>query len=454
MQTNEPGSLQNKFQDFGAAPTEQLWNSIATNLDEKKKRRGAFWWWFIGAAAFVTLLFGVYQLGYNDGAKENHAEVVRNKNQSRYLTGSNTKIQNALVQENSNNKIHNETLIENETTSDQNLENLVKKNNDNNLLPKNENESLRNNSINNSAKSSDLKNINTKNKEIESTIIAETVIIQPNSINREASTNENFLLTNDVNKIPNPSFPKIEQTYSHPQLMLEPLVQIEKPTPKNHLEIGFNIGTLKGLNTNDQNLVQDPSLSLFSADNLDATNTIEGTGLASFSNLSESQVNIRRPIQFEFTIERNIKKRGHFQTGLTLGMLFSNNFYSSGGVSSVHSKFLSIGIPLHFNFDLIQRNRFSIYTGIGVNYEVPVFESVKTSYSTSALESFSTKNFTKGYMISAQLNTGFRFQINQSLKLDFRPNLRYYIHQSLKSVYPALERKIWIGASLGLVWQL
>jgi len=444
MQTNEPGSLQNKFQDFGAVPSEQLWNSIATNLDEKKKRRGVFWWWFIGAASFVTVLFGVYQLGYNDGAKENNTVHIEIENQNSHFGYAQCK----------NNKIHNETLIENETTSDQNLENLVKKNNDNNLLPKNENESLKNNSINNSAKSSDLKNINTKNKEIESTIIAETVIIRPNSINREASTNENFLLTNDVNKIPNSSFPKIEQTYSHPQLMLEPLVQIEKPTPKNHLEIGFNIGTLKGLNTNDQNLVQDPSLSLFSADNLDATNSIEGTGLASFSNLSESQVNIRRPIQFEFTIERNIKKRGHFQTGLTLGMLFSNNFYSSGGVSSVRSKFLSIGIPLHFNFDLIQRNRFSIYTGIGVNYEVPVFESVKTSYSTSALESVSTKNFTKGYMISTQVNTGIRFQINQNLKLDFRPNLRYYIHQSLKSVYPALERKIWIGASLGLVWEI
>lgn len=45
MQNNEDrGSLAEKFRDFGAAPSDALWNSISEQLGEKKKRRIAAWW--------------------------------------------------------------------------------------------------------------------------------------------------------------------------------------------------------------------------------------------------------------------------------------------------------------------------------------------------------------------------------------------------------------------------
>ena len=47
MQTNQPGSLKDRFENFGSAPSAGLWNAIESSLgDEKKKRRGFFWWWF------------------------------------------------------------------------------------------------------------------------------------------------------------------------------------------------------------------------------------------------------------------------------------------------------------------------------------------------------------------------------------------------------------------------
>src|SRR5687768_7733143 len=77
MQTDKPGSLGDKFDGFGAAPTDQLWNSIASSLDQKeKKKRGAFWWWFGGIAASVALLFGIYQLGYQAGKSESATTVT------------------------------------------------------------------------------------------------------------------------------------------------------------------------------------------------------------------------------------------------------------------------------------------------------------------------------------------------------------------------------------------
>ena len=443
MQTNESGSLQNKFQDFGAAPSEQLWDSIAANLDADKKRKGAFWWWFIGVAAIVVLLFGVYQLGYNAGTSEKKSIIVNEE----------TPNPDNQIPTTNNQEISNQTNQQHENSSHQNLANQT---------AVQQNSETKNNSENNMSDNEKVEPTNNSDERpkldiVERTNFEEPIIIVP--INT-STIQQKFEYDDITQKLAISKISKINHTFPEPKLaseptfISEPLVIIENPTPKNKWELGFNIGTLKGFQSSNQDMMADTNASLSTFDNLGAYNSIEGTGISSFSNLSESQVNITRPLQLEMTIARDLGKRWNFQTGLSFGFLFSNNQYYSGGITNVRSRFLSIGIPIHFNYDIIQRQWFSFYSGIGVNYEMPFFESVKTSYSVSALESTSTKDFTKGYMISGQLNAGFRYNLNPKLKLDFRPNLRYYIHQSMQSVYPALERKIWAGASLGLVWLL
>lgn len=436
MQTNEPGSLQNKFQDFGSAPSEQLWNNIAANLDEDKKRKGAFWWWFVGAAAIVVLFFGVYQLGYNAGVSEGDSQMVKYETPTPITIETNEKIPNPNIQ--SPNESNQQTeILSNQNNDEQNSETITNSLNENSETEKSEHHTNNLNIAENS-------NVN------EIDVTPNHSVIHPIENNEPIYTLLNF----EAEKFPPSEISKIKHSLSEPQLIAEPMVIIENPTPKNKWEMGFSVGTLKGFQSSNQNMLADSSASLTTFDNLDQNNSIEGTGISSFSNLSESQVNITRPLQLEMTIARDFGKRWNFQTGLSFGFLSSNNHYSSGSITNVRSRFLSIGIPIHLNYDIVQRQRFSFYSGFGANYEMPFFESVKTSYSVSALESTSTKDFTKGYMISGQLNVGFRYNLNQKLTLDFRPNLRYYIHQSMQSVYPALERKIWAGASLGLVWQL
>lgn len=69
MQNNDQkGSLKNTFSDFGAAPTDGLWNVISEKLDEKKKRRFVFWWWSAGLAAVLVVGFAVWNMNQPSAA--------------------------------------------------------------------------------------------------------------------------------------------------------------------------------------------------------------------------------------------------------------------------------------------------------------------------------------------------------------------------------------------------
>ena len=84
------GGLHNKFEGFGAAPSDQLWDSIASNLDQKKRKRAIFWWWFgSGLFAATTLFIGLnlYQSRDYSSTSLKHPSLKlnhNNKNNQRY----------------------------------------------------------------------------------------------------------------------------------------------------------------------------------------------------------------------------------------------------------------------------------------------------------------------------------------------------------------------------------
>jgi len=68
MQNNDQkGSLKDTFNNFGAAPTDGLWDAISGKLDEKKKRRFAIWWWSSGLAAVLIIGFTVWNWSQPSG---------------------------------------------------------------------------------------------------------------------------------------------------------------------------------------------------------------------------------------------------------------------------------------------------------------------------------------------------------------------------------------------------
>lgn len=50
------GQLGNKFNDFGATPSPELWGAISSNLNTNKKKRAIIWWFSgVGLAACITI---------------------------------------------------------------------------------------------------------------------------------------------------------------------------------------------------------------------------------------------------------------------------------------------------------------------------------------------------------------------------------------------------------------
>ena len=79
------GSLHNKFEGFGAQPSAKLWDSIASNLDQKKKRRVKFWWWFgSGLFAVTVLLIGLNL--YQSNGHISEPIVSKNHNSTKNYT--------------------------------------------------------------------------------------------------------------------------------------------------------------------------------------------------------------------------------------------------------------------------------------------------------------------------------------------------------------------------------
>ena len=87
------GSLHNKFNDFGATPTENVWAGIEKSLDNKKKKRVLVIWWSTGLAAAVLVLFGLKSF-YNTTTNSKINQHNNNNNISEI--DSSTKINNEV----------------------------------------------------------------------------------------------------------------------------------------------------------------------------------------------------------------------------------------------------------------------------------------------------------------------------------------------------------------------
>ena len=76
--------FQEKFKEFEAKPSEDLWSGIEAKLNEKKKRRVLpFWWKLSGVAAVFLIGFLISKSIYNDGIKtENQVVNETNSNEN------------------------------------------------------------------------------------------------------------------------------------------------------------------------------------------------------------------------------------------------------------------------------------------------------------------------------------------------------------------------------------
>lgn len=445
MQTNTPGSLKEKFGHFGAAPTEQLWDSISSSLDQKeKKRRGIFWWWFAGVAASGLLLFGIYYLGYQVGKNENN--IAEENSNAVEISNANSSKSNDEVEMkvDANGELNNDGNVQSTASHAVigNTDNAVSDFEKNSTTKSDESQNNRDNHLDGMTSSTE--------DDIE--IPSDDHLNETRHALETADPIKDNSIVNSTEKMTRLDYPQIHKIeLPHVDNFNAPfLAESVNDFGNNKWEIGFSIETLTSLSPDEEPLYFDAGNG-FTADFSSLENTIQGTGI--LSSQSPSSGTISRPLSIDFSIARTFGKRWSLQSGLGVNWVKSTTFYDYLSPSQVNASFFSLSVPLVAEFDFVKRKRFEFSAGLGIVNEIPLYLRSASIYPVLEFKTVS-KSFISGYMSSGLLNLGVSYRITEKMKIGLHPNLRHYFFQSMKSDFPVVEKKTWVGANIGLVWEI
>lgn len=393
------GSLHNKFEGFGAQPSDNLWNSIASNLDQKKKKRVILFWWLGSSLAAVVLLFIVLKYSTNGGEiniTENTIESLIEDDQIE-LTNIETEedVENLnLIDDNSN--IASEII----SYKDNGSKNIAPKTNTSTFLKK-------------------------KDLLTQSLLTTEVNIetgITSNRIELGAENDEEL----NIDKL---EIPLIEElgVKKKSNLCHNEILQIK---PKLNWMYSFKIQSQKGF---------DLSKSYTAAEIVNtANNNVE---LDNF--LTEINAKTFRPLTLRFGLAKKLNNRFSFQTGIDLGWIQTNSTVSKSSI-------FTIGLPIKLNLTLIERKRGVFYTDFGLINELPFFE--RTQILAPASYGLDESKFVTGFLGGTELGLGFNYKLNENFKFDVNSGFKWYYYQGVKSGTPITSQNVFLTFNAGLIW--
>lgn len=391
------GSLHNKFKDFGAQPSENLWDSIASNLDERKKKRIIIFWWVGSGLAAVFIL----------------SLLVINTNGINYIKSTNNKIKY--------NERENHSTLAIQTTIDSNviinagLSNVIENDLNTDLNLSYDDQNFDEEKVTKLGLSS-----NTKDLEIAQSQVS----TNGNNIeSKDFKLVEN--LYSDVDKICIPIFEKIELKKNSNLAFSD----IDQPKSKSKLSYSFRIQNQKGFE-----LYQSQP---YSEAEVLSTNNVG----AEFDLLPEPSIQKFRPLTVRFGIAKKLNKRLSFQTGIDLGWIQTNSSISK-------SSLFTIGIPLKLNLSLIERKRGMFYTDFGLVNEFPFFERTQT-FDGYGLNQFKLET---GFLGGTEIGLGYNYKLNEKIKFDVNSGFKWYYYQSVKSGTQIATQNGFINFSAGVIW--
>jgi hypothetical protein len=176
---------------------------------------------------------------------------------------------------------------------------------------------------------------------------------------------------------------------------------------------------------------------------------------------------VRRTIGAKFHVGYRLGKRFRLTSGLFVeGTTYAQDkptgsslFASSDEGSSLgldKYKVMSLGIPLGVEYDFIKHKRFSMGTGLNVLNEIPILEKYNVGNSAvSSNKNGIVRNFVIGYDLGFNLNLNASYALNERLRIQANPGVRWYIKQSESyALFQLPKRKAWFGGSVNLIWRL
>lgn len=429
MQTNkQPGSLSDKFQNYGSYPSDALWSEIESALDDKdKKRRGFIWWWVGGASAALLsiVVIATNFTGQNESV-ENQLEptVVNQENVEENVSGD-TKIQHEV---NSTATQSDQQVVENSqnvNTADQLLEN-------------------------------DIPSISsTDNQSLHGSVTDELGV---KSVNQQLAFNESFEEEKKENvKMLRKS--KLHPVHNECVYPVFDLHDIDKPVKtKRPWEIGFGISywyDASQFNSNENQYytssnTQDPM----------AQESINGSNGTIVYGSVQKNINVSGFVGKYFTPRWSWRVGIDFARTKFLSVYSvysdsntSNTVLNSLSTKSAYSAISSLGIPVSAQFDMLQRPRFKLRGRLSLVNEIPIYE--KYQYNPTTAFSYDYyKHFITGYLGAVQLGLSSDIKIAKNCYLSLTPAYRYYAIMKVDSQIPLVRKRHWLGGTVGLTWNL
>lgn len=422
------GSLKDRFEGYGAAPSEGLWDRIEDSLDEKKKRRGIIWWWFGGIAAVLVLAFGMYKLGYKDGAEisQNSEVKIETSEDQNELSNKNSVERNEEYQ-----IVAIDTTIENDSSEEIDPESIQKDQNVEMLVVKEEK--------NESKLEGDELNLQ----------IIETHIENSPLFDREI---EKIRLL-PPSKIPFVAIDRVEPVFNPEDFVLDP---IQKPE-RLPIYFGFAVTSRRPISYSMAKLEATPtSMTDFASTGLGG-NTVTNSGntqVGALYNAPEPIVEswVSRTVGLNFYAGKYLSKRFAVQTGLDINYWRFTTQYDAQNIQYARTSLFTLGIPAKVKLDLINKERFHLYSAGGLIVEIPVVERIKTSYYNDVFDYENHLNF--GLMGALEFDLGAEFRLKEKLFLNVNPGFRWYFMQRIDATHPLARKNNWFCASLGLRWEI
>ncbi len=423
---NTQGSLSDRFRDFGAAPSAELWDTIANQLDEKKKRRFVFWWWTSGIAAVLTLSFAIWH-SFADGTGTQHNQSISAIQRTNQQSPN-----HSIASSSPSEKKINQPIIPH---TKQSIESPFL-------------HSFSSNNKQFSAEKEPEWNPNSKDLSIQQPM-EERSTNQPidpekdstlTTITEESTSSETVLI---VDSSPT-AFTEINKRYL--------------PQPAKW-RIGLSGTWINGSARTFGPLI--PPTIVVEPGTFDAYSIFDSTNYL---------VNTHYQTGIQLNLAHRLTRKLWIDGGISCGIFGSKQVDLGASFYSTKVTTWKLDIPIGLQYDLINYGRFHLTTGIGINSTIPFYK--KISYSptpTNADNAISVSSVQNQNVVtieetqrSVEVTTGFQFnvaleyQLSSKLFIQAKPIVRYYPFSNFvgdSRTSPLLKNTWWWGGNVGLFWE-
>jgi hypothetical protein len=416
MQNKE--SLQHKFNNFGAQPSDALWDSIASNLNNKRKKKFILFWWISSGvfAAFILVLgLSIYFKGPNtkpDLTSINDTEKQNISNPKLDVEKRNETVQTKLEDLKEENTVMNEIKVSGNIKSvpdtKQNVT-LIKA-----VKP-------------NKAQAQKRLVVTTSNTVSKHVIKPSETITE--SFNLVGTNEKQDLLCEAC--YTTIDFRKINQITSilNQSLGLRKLTKFKKTRP---IEYSFNTVTFFNLKKEQQYTMPNQ---------ISITDVTFSSNELALSNSSQLITSI--PLVLRFGIATPLSNRFKIQTGVDLGWINSKPLDSENLFQK--SSTFTVGIPLVLKFNFVNRRRFDINAIIGAVNDFTFLKQDKPYEK-------STITLTKGFLGGAEVGFNFDYKLNEKVKLGIGTGVRTYYYQSKPVLNFTTSKNAFYSLNFGIIW--